>query len=153
MTHHRTLGGLFRTLLRTIGRDDYADDPLLATNEGRVARAHDLDEVIGSWTRSRTAADVVRTLREQQVPVSRINSIADIVADPQFVEREMIVEVEDDRLERPLLVPGVVPKLSRTPGRVPALAEDLGASTDDVRRRSESERSVPSAEPAGEARR
>lgn len=145
--------GLFRTLLRTIGRDDYADDPLLATNEGRVARAHDLDEVIGSWTRSRTAADVVRTLREQQVPVSRINSIADIVADPQFVEREMIVEVEDDRLERPLLVPGVVPKLSRTPGRVPALAEDLGASTDDVRRRSESERSVPSAEPAGEARR
>ena len=145
--------GLFRTLLRTIGRDDYADDPLLATNEGRVARAHDLDEVIGSWTRSRTAADVVRTLREQQVPVSRINSIADIVADPQFVEREMIVEIEDDRLERPLLVPGVVPKLSRTPGRVPALAEDLGASTDDVRRRSESERSVPSAEPAGEARR
>ena len=145
--------GLFRTLLRTIGRDDYADDPLLATNEGRVARAHDLDEVIGSWTRSLTAADVVRTLREQQVPVSRINSIADIVADPQFVEREMIVEVEDDRLERPLLVPGVVPKLSRTPGRVPALAEDLGASTDDVRRRSESERSVPSAEPAGEARR
>ena len=132
--------GLFRTLLRTIGRDDYADDPLLATNEGRVARAHDLDEVIGSWTRSRTAADVVRILREQQVPVSRINSIADIVADPQFVDREMIVEVVDDRLERPLLVPGIVPKLSRTPGRVPALAEDLGASTDAVRRRAESRR-------------
>lgn len=145
--------GLFRRLLRTIGRDDYADDPRLATNEGRVARARDLDEVIGSWTRSRTAAEVVRTLREQQVPVSRINSIADIVADPQFVEREMIVEVEDDRLERPLLVPGVVPKLSRTPGRVPALAEDLGASTDAVRRRAESRRSVPSGEPARGPRR
>ena len=145
--------GLFRTLLRTIGRVDYADDPRLATNEGRVARARDLDEVIGSWTRSRTATDVVQTLREQQVPVSRINSIADIAADPQFVEREMIVEVEDDRLERPLLVPGVVPKLSRTPGRVPALAEDLGASTDAVRRRAESERSVPSGVPARDARR
>ncbi len=88
----------------------------------------------------------MRTLREQQIPVSRINSIADIVADPQFVAREMIVRVEDDRLERPLLVPGVVPKLSRTPGRVPALAEDLGASTDGIRRRVESQRSVPTRE-------
>ena len=144
---------LFRTLLRTIGRDDYADDAILATNEGRVARARELDEAIGSWTRSRTAAEVVELLREQEVPVSRINSIADIVIDPQFVARDMIVSVEDDRLERPLLVPGVVPKLSRTPGRVPALAEDLGASTDAVRRRVESERSVSSGGLARGARR
>lgn len=129
---------LFRTLLRTIGRSDYADDAVLATNEGRVARAGELDEVIGSWTRSRTAAEVVQLLREHEVPVSRINTIADIVTDLQFLARDMIVSVEDDRLERPLLVPGVVPKLSRTPGRVPALAEDLGASTDAVRRRFES---------------
>jgi formyl-CoA transferase len=144
---------LYRTLLRTIGRDDYADDAILATNEGRVARAPELDEVIGSWTRSRTAAEVVQTLRKEEVPVSRINSIADIVADPQFVERDMIVRVEDDRLERPLLVPGVVPKLSRTPGRVPALAEELGASTEAVRQHVESERSAPSGVLAREARR
>lgn len=137
---------LFRTLLRTIGRDDYAEDAVLATNEGRVARARELDEVIGAWTRSRTAAEVVRILRDREVPVSRINSIADIAADPQFLAREMIVPVEDDRLDRPLLVPGVVPRLSRTPGRVPALAEDLGASTDDVRRGS----GIPGASTAGE---
>ena len=135
---------LFRTLLRTIGRDDYADDPMLATNGGRVARARELDEVIGAWTRSRPAPQVVQILREQEVPVSRINSIADIATDPQFVHRDMVVEVEDQRLERPLLVPGVVPKLSRSPGRVPPLAEDLGASTDAVRRRIESERAAPS---------
>jgi formyl-CoA transferase len=126
---------LFRVLLRTIGRGDYADDADLATNEGRVARAGELDEVIGSWTRSRTAAEVVEILREHEIPVSRINSIADIVADPQFIDRDMIIRIEDDRLERPLLVPGVVPKLSRTPGRVPTLAQELGASTDAVRRR------------------
>ena len=143
---------LFRTLLRTIGRDDYADDAILATNEGRVARARELDDVIGSWTRSRTALEVVQILREREVPASRINSIADIVTDPQFIDRDMIVRVEDDRLERPLLVPGVVPKLSRTPGRVPALAEDLGASTDAVRRRVESERSAPTSGVAREAR-
>jgi len=126
---------LFRTLLRTIGRADYADDAHLATNEGRVARAGELDAVIGAWTRSRTSAEVLEILRAHEVPVSRINSIADIVMDPQFVNREMIVRVEDERLQRPLLAPGVVPKLSRTPGRVPALAQELGASTDAVRRR------------------
>ena len=144
---------LFRTLLRTIGRVDYADDAILATNEGRVARARELDEVIGAWTRSRTAAEVVHVLREQAVPVSPINSIGDIVTDPQFIERDMIVPVEDERLERPLLVPGVVPKLSRTPGRVPVLAEELGASTDAVRRSVEARRSAPPAGTAREARR
>ena len=134
---------VFRSLARTIGRDDYAADATLATNEGRVARARELDEVIGAWTRSRTATEVVRILREQEVPVSRINSIADIATDPQFVARDMIVRVADDRLERPLLVPGVVPKLSRTPGRVPALAEELGASTDAVRRRVASQEPRP----------
>jgi len=69
--------------------------------------------------------------------VSRISSIADIVADPQLQARDMIVSVEDDRLERPLLVPGVTPKLSRTPGRVPFLARPLGADTQAVRDRLE----------------
>jgi formyl-CoA transferase len=137
---------LFRTLLRTIGRADYADDVHLATNEGRVARAGELDAVIGAWTRTRSAAEVLEILRAHEVPVSRINSIADIAADPQFLDRDMIVTVEDDRLERPLLVPGVVPKLSRTPGKVPALAQALGASTDAVRRRVHVERAAPAAD-------
>jgi formyl-CoA transferase len=127
--------GLFATLARTIGRDDLADDPMLATNEGRVARAAELDEAIAEWTRTRSADEVVALLRDRQVPVSRINSIADIVADEQFRARDMLVEVDDDRLDRPLLVPGVVPKLSRTPGAVPRLAQELGASTDLLRGR------------------
>lgn len=127
--------GLFTTLFRTIGRDDYATDLSLATNEGRVARAAELDEAIGAWTSGRTANEVVATLREQKVPVSRINSIADIATDPQVRARDMIVEASDDRLDRPLLVPGVVPKLSRTPGVVPPLGQELGAATDAVRRR------------------
>ena len=111
---------LFRALFQAIGRDDYADDPDLATNQGRVRRAAELDSVIAAWTRTRTASEVVALLREHQIPVSRINSIADIAVDPQVLAREMIVAVDDDRLDRPLLVPGIAPKLSRTPGRVPA---------------------------------
>jgi len=129
--------GLFRTLCRILGRDDYAQDPSLATNEGRVARSEELDEAIAAWTKTRAADEIVAILRDQQVPVSRINSIADIVSDPQFRARDAIVEVEDDRLERPLLVPGVVPRLSRTPGAVPSLAQELGAATEAVRSRME----------------
>jgi formyl-CoA transferase len=130
--------GLFRTLCLILGRDDYAEDPSLATNEGRVARAEELDEAIASWTVTRTADEIVAILREQRVPVSRINSIADIVADPQFRARDAIVEVEDDRLKRPLLVPGVVPRLSRTPGAATWLAQELGAATEEVRSRLQS---------------
>jgi formyl-CoA transferase len=126
--------GLFRGLFRLIGRDEYASDPVLATNQGRVERAAELDEAIEAWTGSRTPDDVVRLLRQHGIPVSRINSIADIVADPQFRARQMIVEVEDGRLDRPVLVPGIAPRLSRTPGRVPALAQPLGAATSGVRR-------------------
>ena len=91
--------------------------------------------MIADWTRTRTAGEVVALLRERQIPVSRINSIADIAVDPQVLAREMIVAVDDDRLDRPLLVPGIAPKLSRTPGRVPPLARPLGADTEAVRAR------------------
>jgi formyl-CoA transferase len=126
---------LFRSLFRAIGRDDCADDPTLWTNAGRVERADTLDEAIASWTRTHAADTVVALLREHQIPVSRINSIADIVADAQFQARDMIVAVEDERLDKPLLVPGVAPRLSRTPGRVRHLARPLGADTEAVRRR------------------
>jgi len=127
--------GLSRKLFEVIGRDDFLADASLATNEGRVERSDELDEAIAAWTSARTADEVVGLLRALEIPVSRINSIADIAADPQFLAREMIVEVQDDRLDRPLPVPGVVPKLSRTPGRVPSLAQPLGESTDVIRGR------------------
>lgn len=126
---------LFRELFAVIGRPDLADDRRLWGNRERVRRSDELDAAIAAWTAKRPAAVVVETLRERRVPVSRINSIADIVADPQFRARDMIVTVEDDRLDRPLLVPGVVPKLSRTPGRVPPLGRPLGEDTEAVRRR------------------
>jgi formyl-CoA transferase len=145
--------GLSRKLFEALGRDDFLADDLLATNEGRVDRAAELDDAIGAWTRIRTAAEVVSILRERGVPVSRINSIADIVDDAQFRVREVIVEVTDPRLDRPLLVPGIVPKLSRTPGRVPPLAQGLGDSTDAVRERLQPGELIPADRPTSQARR
>ncbi|HYI22037.1 MAG TPA: CoA transferase [Candidatus Limnocylindrales bacterium] len=127
--------GLFKRLFEAIGRPEYANDESLHANEERVRRTEELDGVIASWTSERSAEEVVSTLRFHRVPVSRISSIAEICGDPQFVARQMIVEVRDERLQRPLLVPGITPKLSRTPGTVPRLARPLGADTDSVRRR------------------
>ncbi|HEX5590978.1 MAG TPA: CoA transferase [Candidatus Limnocylindrales bacterium] len=142
---------LFRKLFRAIDRPDLADDPMLWSNHGRVRRSAELDEAITTWTRTKRADDVVAVLRERHVPVSRINSIADIVADPQFQARDMIVAVEDDRLERPLLVPGISPKLSRTPGRVPPLARPLGADTEAIRHRFGQDRAADDAPGASRA--
>jgi len=123
---------LSQALFRAIGREDLVADEELATDRGRVRRAAELDEAIGAWTGARSSDEVLATLRDRRIPVSRINSIADIVADPQFQSRGMVVPVEDPRLARPLLVPGVTPRLSRTPGRVPPLAPPLGADTEAI---------------------
>lgn len=126
---------LFRNLFSIMERSDYVEDASLSTNVGRVRRSDELDEVIAGWTKSRTSDEVIDLLRANQVPVGRMSSIADIVADVQFQAREAFVEVQDDRLQGPLLVPGVTPRLSRTPGTVPPLGEALGASTAEVRMR------------------
>jgi formyl-CoA transferase len=124
--------GLALELFTAIERDDFASDPEMASDRERVRRASELDEAIAAWAATRPSDEVVRLLRDRRIPVSRINSIADIAADPQFAARDMLVSVADARLERPLLVPGITPKLSRTPGRVPPLAPPLGADTEAV---------------------
>jgi formyl-CoA transferase len=133
--HHVVIGGngdsIFKRLMRAIGRPDLADDPALADNAGRAARADELDEAIGAWTGRHAVEDVLAVLNEAQVPNGKIYSIADIVDDAQFRARDMIRQA---RLPdgTPLKVPGVVPKLSDTPGDFEAVGPVLGAHTDEV---------------------
>ncbi len=120
---------LFTTLMQTIGRPELALDPDLRSNRGRVKRAAELDQAIEAWTLGRPSDDVLTELREARIPAGRINSIADIVNDLQFRSRDMLVEVSDARLDRPVLTPGVVPRFSRTPGNVPPLAPPVGGDS------------------------
>lgn len=123
---------LFATLMRTIGRPELALDPDLRSNRGRVKRSAELDQAIEAWTSGRSSDDVLAELREARIPAGRINSIADIVNDLQFRSRDMLVEVSDARLDRPVLTPGVVPRLSRTPGHVPPLAPPVGSDSEAI---------------------
>ena len=119
---------IFKRLMKVIGRADLADDPSLSDNAGRAKRGDDLDRVIGEWTAKCDADEVVKILNEAQVPNGRIYSMADIARDAQYLARDMIREV---RLKdgTPLKVPGIVPKLSATPGDIEWIGPELGEHT------------------------
>jgi formyl-CoA transferase len=124
---------IFKRLCRAMNRDDLASDPSLARNDGRAARQQWLDDEIEKWTRERSPDDIVATMQAADVPVSKICTIRDIVADAQYAAREMIRHVELDDGSR-LAVPAVVPKLSRTPGNFDGGGPRLGEHTDEVLR-------------------
>jgi formyl-CoA transferase len=122
---------IFRRLMQAIGRTDLAADPGLARNDGRVPRVEEIDAAIRSWTSTRPIGEAIATLEAAGVPVGRIYSVADIAADPQYLARDMIVQTHDVE-GRPLKVPGIVPKLADTPGRMRTPAPRLGQHTDEV---------------------
>ena len=122
---------IFRRLMGAIARDDLAQDPGLARNDGRVARVAEIDAAIEAWTLQRPIDEVIHTLDAAGVPVGRIYTVADIASDPQYLAREMILQSEDAD-GRPLKVPGIVPKLAATPGRLHSPAPRLGQHTADV---------------------
>jgi formyl-CoA transferase len=124
---------IFRRLMGVIGRPDLAQDPALAENAGRVARVAEIDEAIGQWSARLPVNEVLAALDAASVPAGRIYTVADIAADPHYRARGMLQEV---RMEdgSTLAVPGIVPKLSATPGGQRRNAPKLGQDTDDVLR-------------------
>ncbi|KVO04082.1 CoA-transferase [Burkholderia ubonensis] len=122
---------IFRRLMALVGRPDLGDDPALAHNDGRVAQVERIDAAIGAWTALQDRDDVLAALNEARIPAGRIYDVADIAADPHYHARGMIV---DDTLPdgTPVRVPGIVPKLGATPGRITRSAPTLGEGTDAV---------------------
>lgn len=121
---------IFKRMMRAIGRPDLADDPTLASNDGRVKRTEELDRVIGDWAIGVELDQALAVLAKAEVPSGRIYSIADIASDPHFAARGML---ERHRLgNREVVLPGIVPKLSATPGRTRWIGPRLGEHTDTV---------------------
>ncbi|WP_257347466.1 CaiB/BaiF CoA transferase family protein [Pseudalkalibacillus decolorationis] len=124
--------GVFRRLCEAMGQPELADDERFATHEARGKNMKMLDLMIEEWTKSVPAQEALALLEEKGVPSGLIYSAKDIVEDPHYKAREMIVSVEHPELgDFPM--PGVVPKLSRTPGKVkyPG-AEKLGKHNAEV---------------------
>jgi formyl-CoA transferase len=122
---------IFKRLMAESGRDDLAQDPALKDNTGRVARVAEIDGVIGQWTAQHTVDEVLAALDRASVPAGRIYTVADIAQDPHYLARDMLqtVRMHDGS---DLMVPGIVPKLSRTPGGHRRNAPSVGQDSDAV---------------------
>ncbi len=122
---------IFKRLMHTIGRPDLAEAPEFAQNDGRAAQSDMLDAAISAWSSSLPIDDVLQALEQAQVPAGRIYNVADIVADPHYQAREMILDAQLPGGAQ-VKMPGIVPKLSATPGTVNWQGPALGQHTDSV---------------------
>jgi crotonobetainyl-CoA:carnitine CoA-transferase CaiB-like acyl-CoA transferase len=122
---------IFKRLMQTIGRPELGNDPALASNDGRVLCNEMIDAAVLAWTVRHTMDDVLAALEAADVPAGRIYSVADIVNDPHYIARDMILT---SRLPGNVEVkmPGITPKLSETPGVVNWTGPQLGQHTDEV---------------------
>ena len=123
--------GIFKRLMQAVARPDLAEDAELARNEGRVRRIDVIDQAISDWTSHRTLVEVLTALDQADVPVAKIYTAADIHADRHYRARDMIehTTMPDGQ---PLDLPGIVPKLSATPGVTAWVGPTLGEHVDEV---------------------
>jgi formyl-CoA transferase len=122
---------IFKRLMQTMRRDDLGSDAGLTDNTGRVQRVEEIDAAISEWTATLSVAQVLELLDVASVPAGRIYNVADIAADPHYQARDMILQtVMADGST--LALPGIVPKLSRTPGSHRRNAPEIGQDTDAV---------------------
>ena len=122
---------IFKRLMQVMGREDLAKDAELGSNDGRVKRVSELDQAIGIWASQMTAEQVLEALDQASVPAGKIFTVEDIARDPHYHARGIIetIKMKDGSA---LQVPGIVPKLSRTPGSIKSLAPEVGEQTDQI---------------------
>ena len=122
---------MFARLAKVMGRPDLIDDPRFATPKDRTRHSDLIHQIVGDWIAQHDRDEVARRLEEAGVPVGPIYTAADIVRDPHYVEREMVIEVDDPAIG-PTKMPGITPKLSETPGRIERGAPKLGEANRDI---------------------
>jgi crotonobetainyl-CoA:carnitine CoA-transferase CaiB-like acyl-CoA transferase len=123
---------LWKRLAALMGRPELGEDPRFDSHHGRGEHEDELDAMIAAWAATYTAAELDAMMEEAGVVCAPVYSAADIYADPYFRERALLVE-HTDEIHGPMTVPGVVPKLSATPGTIRSPARwGVGADTDAV---------------------
>ncbi|MGY4495031.1 CaiB/BaiF CoA transferase family protein [Pseudomonas sp. TE3610] len=122
---------IFKRLMSAIGRDDLGQRPEFAHNDGRAAQSGLLDQAISDWSSRHSVEHILAALEAADVPAGRIYSVADIVNDPHYQARDMLLSAQLPGGTQ-VKMPGIVPKLSETPGEVRWQGPALGAHTDSV---------------------
>ncbi|KKM09633.1 hypothetical protein SY88_17570 [Clostridiales bacterium PH28_bin88] len=121
---------IFERLMVAIGRPEVADDPRYATNKLRIQNVSELDAIISEWAATKTMEEAMEILNKASVPTGPIYNIEDIANDPHYLARDMILTVQTP--VGLLKMPGIVPKLSNTPGEIKWAGPELGTHTAEV---------------------
>lgn len=122
---------VFGRLASAIGRPELASDPKYATQVARSANEEVLDQIIGAWSSVRDLDEVMATLNKAVIPAAPIYTVEDIFKDEHFKAREMLIRMPDD-IFGSVALPGIVPKLSATPGEIRHAGRRVGEDTVDV---------------------
>ena len=109
---------VFRRLCEVMGRPELATDERFVDHRARGINQDEIDAIIGEWAATRQPGEIIETLNAAGVIAGPINTVAEVVRDPQFIARGMLVEHFDERIGRDVLGPGIVPVLSESPGGV-----------------------------------
>ncbi|MEM7254349.1 MAG: CaiB/BaiF CoA-transferase family protein [Pseudomonadota bacterium] len=131
---HVIIGGngdsIFQRLMRAAGHPEMADDPRMADNEGRVVHEKAIDDAITAWTKTLDSSEVLAKLEAAEVPAGPIYTVADIMTDPHYQARGLLHQVEING--KPLTIPGMAPRLERTPGGTDWPGPTLGAHNREI---------------------
>lgn len=122
---------IYKRLMESIGRPDLAADPALANNVGRAANVDLIDQAISDFTLQHDLDAILDLMNKAGVPAGKSYDAADIANDPHYQAREMILEAKLPDGSS-VAVPGIVPKLSATPGQINREAPTLGQHTGEI---------------------
>jgi len=121
---------IFQRLMVAAGHPQMADDPRLASNQGRVAHEAEIDSVLAAWCAAHDSSMLLEALDQARVPAGPIYNVEDMLKDPHFNARGLFENVEIDG--KPLKIPALVPRLSRTPGGTRWPGGDLGSANQEI---------------------
>ncbi len=127
-----TTDKMFERLAEAMERPELASHTLYGEQRKRLAARDDVNKIVIEWTLSLTQSELLERCLAKEVPIGKLNSVADIFDDEHFQARGNILEVAEDGLN--VAIPGVVPTLSESPGRVTNLGPPLGNATYEVMR-------------------
>jgi succinyl-CoA:(S)-malate CoA-transferase subunit A len=129
-----TTDKMFERLAEAMGKPELAADTLYGEQRKRLTARDLVNQIVIEWVASLERDEVLRRCLEKQVPVGSVNSISDIFADEHFRKRGNLARAEAEGLAGEIVVPGVLPTLSESPGRITNLGPPLGNATCDVMR-------------------
>lgn len=116
---------------KAIGNPELINDPRFNTNENRIKNVEALDAIVGKWFKMNTLSDILEVLKTNEVPVGPVMDIRDIIKDPHAKHRKMIIDFPDDDKDV-LMMEGIFPKMSLTPGVVKHSGKKMGADNKEI---------------------